>query len=161
MQVRVGGQCHLFDTLQISRDVMLQLKYLLEDNSIMKVVHDCRQDSAALFHQKGIRLRNNFDTQVCIRSCRSWSCLFPALIKSLTTSLPGELRLSPQAPSLGWHALLSLDPAWRLFCCCSKFKQSLCSSTLACVLRSTASRACKVLSAVTTALAQPLMRLSA
>ena len=29
-------------------------------------------------------------------------------ITSLITSLPGELRLAPHAPSLGWHALLLL-----------------------------------------------------
>jgi len=30
----------------------------------VKVIHDCRQDSAALFYQLQIRLANVFDTQV-------------------------------------------------------------------------------------------------
>ena len=34
--------------------------------------------------------------------------LFPVLVKLLRISLPGELRLAPHAPSLGWHALLLL-----------------------------------------------------
>ena len=34
--------------------------------------------------------------------------LFPAPIKSLRTSLPGELRLAPHAPLPGWHLLLLL-----------------------------------------------------
>ena len=35
--------------------------------------------------------------------------LFPVPIKSLRTSLPGELRLAPRAPSPGWHASLLLS----------------------------------------------------
>ena len=40
-----------------------------------------------------------------------WSCLtfiicvFPALTKLLTTSLPGKLRLAPHAPSPGWYTV--------------------------------------------------------
>ena len=39
-------------------------------------------------------------------------CLLHAPVKSLRTSLPGELRLAPHAPSPGWHAFNSkLSPA--------------------------------------------------
>ena len=37
---------------------------LLESNSVVKVIHDCREDSAALYAQHGLRLKNVFDTQV-------------------------------------------------------------------------------------------------
>ena len=42
-------------------------------------------------------------------SCLTFTtCLFHALIKSPRTSLPGELRLAPHAPSPGWKAFLLL-----------------------------------------------------
>ena len=36
----------------------------MEDSTVVKVMHDCRNDSAALMYQKGIEIRNIFDTQV-------------------------------------------------------------------------------------------------
>ena len=35
-------------------------------------------------------------------------CLFPAPVKSLRLSMPGELRFAPHAPSPGWHAVFLL-----------------------------------------------------
>ena len=35
-------------------------------------------------------------------------CLFPAPVKSLRASLPGELRLALHAPSPAWHAICLL-----------------------------------------------------
>ena len=43
-------------------------------------------------------------SQKCL-SAPPGTTLFPALIKSLRTSLPGELRLAPHAPSPGWHVV--------------------------------------------------------
>ncbi len=40
------------------------LEPLLASNEKLKIMHDCREDSAALFHQCGIRLRGVIDTQV-------------------------------------------------------------------------------------------------
>ena len=37
--------------------------------------------------------------------CKTLFTHVPASIKSLRTSLPGELRLAPRAPSPGWKAL--------------------------------------------------------
>src|SRR5205823_5842842 len=42
------------------------LRAVLENENCVKVLHDCRQDSAALFHQLGITLKNVVDTQVSI-----------------------------------------------------------------------------------------------
>ncbi len=45
-------------------DIVEELRSLMENSSVVKVIHDCRQDSAALFYQLQIRLANVFDTQV-------------------------------------------------------------------------------------------------
>lgn len=57
-------QVYLFDLL--SNPALLQegkLRELLESERLVKVMHDCRNDSAALYHQFGITLKNVFDTQ--------------------------------------------------------------------------------------------------
>lgn len=58
------GQIFVFD-LVACKELLMEggLKEILESPSITKVVHDCRNDSAALFHQFGIMLTNVFDTQ--------------------------------------------------------------------------------------------------
>ncbi|CAE7810231.1 EXD1 [Symbiodinium sp. CCMP2592] len=55
------GQVLLCDALRTG--VVKALAPLVESRQIVKVIHDCREDSAALFHQHGIRLRAVFDTQ--------------------------------------------------------------------------------------------------
>ena len=64
LQVQISSTCYLFDVLKANRGAMQQLKLLLEDTAVTKVVHDCRNDTVALFHQKGIEVKNIFDTQV-------------------------------------------------------------------------------------------------
>ena len=45
--------------------------------------------------------------QLSIWFCLTFiSCLFPTPIRSLRTSLPGELRIASYAPSPGWHVFL-------------------------------------------------------
>lgn len=58
------GQVFLFDLISNS-DLISEggLKGLLESTSLTKVVHDCRNDSGALYHQHGVVLRNVWDTQ--------------------------------------------------------------------------------------------------
>jgi len=60
----VGGQVIIFD-VQTCPALISQggLKQLLESEHIIKVVHDCRNDSAALFFQCDVQVRNVFDTQ--------------------------------------------------------------------------------------------------
>ena len=76
--MQAGSVCYLFDVIQASNGAMQYLRGLLEDPGVMKVVHDCRQDSVALSFQKGIKLNNIFDTQVCAfagvynKNCRLW-----------------------------------------------------------------------------------------
>ncbi|CEM09985.1 unnamed protein product [Vitrella brassicaformis CCMP3155] len=47
--------------------VVEALKPILSDPNIIKVCHDCREDSSALYHQHGVLLRSVFDTQVAYR----------------------------------------------------------------------------------------------
>lgn len=58
------NQCFLFDMVKELPGATPFLKQLLENPKIVKVLHDCRQDAAALLVQKGISLRNVYDTQV-------------------------------------------------------------------------------------------------
>ncbi|OQR88383.1 hypothetical protein THRCLA_10358, partial [Thraustotheca clavata] len=60
--IAVGPDVFLFDLLE-SPDLIAILKPILESDQIVKVFHDCRKDSDALFHQCQIRLKNVFDTQ--------------------------------------------------------------------------------------------------
>jgi ribonuclease D len=43
---------------------MQSLKALLEDKTVVKILHDSRRPSAALLYQQGIALQSVFDTQV-------------------------------------------------------------------------------------------------
>ena len=56
-----SGRVLLCDALRSG--VVEALAPLLESRRIVKVIHDCREDSAALFHQHGIQLHAVFDTQ--------------------------------------------------------------------------------------------------
>merc|ERR1719266_631626 len=60
----VGGQVIIFD-VQTTPAILTQggLQRLLESEQVIKVVHDCRNDSAALYFQCDILVRNVFDTQ--------------------------------------------------------------------------------------------------
>eukprot|EP00927_Polykrikos_kofoidii_P061081 TRINITY_DN55977_c0_g1_i1.p1 TRINITY_DN55977_c0_g1~~TRINITY_DN55977_c0_g1_i1.p1 ORF type:complete len:610 (-),score=115.90 TRINITY_DN55977_c0_g1_i1:42-1808(-) len=51
----------LFDAIRPG--IVEALAPLLESPDVAKVVHDCREDSSALFHQYGVELRTVFDTQ--------------------------------------------------------------------------------------------------
>nr|XP_054750667.1 uncharacterized protein LOC129256509 [Lytechinus pictus] len=59
------GKVYLFDVFRcpyIFEDGLLA--ELLQSDAILKVIHDCRKDAAALFHQYGITLTNTFDTSI-------------------------------------------------------------------------------------------------
>ncbi|XP_052675244.1 uncharacterized protein LOC128156943 isoform X2 [Crassostrea angulata] len=60
-----SGDVYLFD-VQENRELFSEghLKIVLESNEILKVIHACSYDSAALYHQFGVTLQNVFDTQV-------------------------------------------------------------------------------------------------
>jgi exonuclease 3'-5' domain-containing protein 1 len=61
----VRGEAFIFDVFKCPELVTDGgLKTILEDENIIKVIHDCRNDSFNLFSQYEILLRNVFDTQV-------------------------------------------------------------------------------------------------
>lgn len=70
--IQVGtsrGEAFIFD-IQECPEIIAEggLKSILEDENIIKVIHDCRNDSVNLWLQFGILLRNVFDTQVSLIS---------------------------------------------------------------------------------------------
>lgn len=61
----VRGEAFIFDLQQCPQMVIDGgIKALLEDENIIKVIHDCRNGSYNLYTQYDILLRNVFDTQV-------------------------------------------------------------------------------------------------
>eukprot|EP00667_Euglena_gracilis_P012346 EG_transcript_12676 len=60
-----SGECFIFDVLNqsASSEIVQFLKTILEDESVTKIVHDCRTDSDALYHRLGVRLAAVHDTQ--------------------------------------------------------------------------------------------------
>lgn len=55
----------LFDICNLEKEAFDNgLKELFEKPTLLKICHDCRQLSDALFHQYGVKLANVFDTQV-------------------------------------------------------------------------------------------------
>lgn len=61
----VRGEAFIFDLL-LCPELMNDggLRGILEDENIIKIIHDCRNDSYNLYSQFNILLRNVFDTQV-------------------------------------------------------------------------------------------------
>jgi exonuclease 3'-5' domain-containing protein 1 len=80
---------YLFDLVSMDSDTLEALKQslgtILEDRNVTKVIHDCRQDSDALFHQLGIRLDGVFDTQAS----------YVALVKVLKAQACSTSRFVP------------------------------------------------------------------
>uniref|UniRef100_A0A1B6EIB7 3'-5' exonuclease domain-containing protein n=1 Tax=Cuerna arida TaxID=1464854 RepID=A0A1B6EIB7_9HEMI len=59
-----SGHAYIFDLITCPLLVSAGgLQKLLESDSVIKVIHDCRNDSVNLYNQFGITLRNVFDTQ--------------------------------------------------------------------------------------------------
>eukprot|EP00057_Strongylocentrotus_purpuratus_P004816 XP_003729510.1 PREDICTED: uncharacterized protein LOC100893986 [Strongylocentrotus purpuratus] len=59
------GKVYLFDVYRcpyLFHDGLLA--DFLESEAVLKVIHDCRKDTAALYHQFGITLTNIFDTSI-------------------------------------------------------------------------------------------------
>lgn len=61
-----SGKCFLFDVLGKRNDdseMVRYLKLILEDETKIKIIHDCKMDADALFHILGIKLAGCHDTQ--------------------------------------------------------------------------------------------------
>lgn len=65
LQVRSPEGWCTFHMKQQRRDLQMQgFHTLLQNNNVVKILHDCRPAAAALFYQKSISISNVFDTQV-------------------------------------------------------------------------------------------------
>ncbi|XP_063418042.1 piRNA biogenesis protein EXD1-like [Mytilus trossulus] len=63
----VDDKVYLFD-IETNKDLFRKgkLEDILQSDKLVKVIHACAGDSAALYHQFGIKLKNVFDTQASI-----------------------------------------------------------------------------------------------
>jgi ribonuclease D len=66
IQVATPKKVYLFDVLKGGDRLFFDrgLRYLLESNKIVKVMHDCRKDSEALYYQYDVSLRGVWDSQI-------------------------------------------------------------------------------------------------
>jgi len=65
VQVATSHKVYLFDIIEGGAVLFDSgLRQILEDPNMRKVIHDCRLDSDALFHEYQVSLKNVFDTQV-------------------------------------------------------------------------------------------------
>jgi len=65
VQIATSNKPYLFDIVEGGKDLFHHgLRKLLEDPLIMKVMHDCRLDSDALFHEHQVKLQAVYDTQI-------------------------------------------------------------------------------------------------
>ncbi|XP_068701589.1 uncharacterized protein [Montipora foliosa] len=90
---------YLFDILVLGASCFDEgLQDILESGDILKVIHDCRQVSDALFHQYRIRLINVFDTQVAdvIIYKNERAGELPRHVNGLVACLYEYLNLSPE-----------------------------------------------------------------
>lgn len=59
----MSGQSYIFDLITCPTMVENGLRRILESDDVVKIIHDCRNDSVNLYNQFGITLRCVFDTQ--------------------------------------------------------------------------------------------------
>ncbi|XP_068801988.1 piRNA biogenesis protein EXD1 isoform X2 [Struthio camelus] len=78
------------------------LQMVLEDRSILKVMHDCRWISDCLSHQYGVLLSNVFDTQVAdvLQFSMATGGFLPHRICTLQECLMGHLKISSRSVTL-------------------------------------------------------------
>jgi exonuclease 3'-5' domain-containing protein 1 len=64
MQLAFDDAVYLVDAVMGGNSLMQACKLGLESPYVIKVCHDCKRDSEALYFQYGIKLNNVFDTQI-------------------------------------------------------------------------------------------------
>jgi hypothetical protein len=101
------GQVYAFDIVELgARAFDLGLRHLLEDPNIIKVVHDFRQDSDALWHQFEVSSNSLFDCQLC-------DVLIRRLNGPKTTYVMGSAKLLSangiEAQSIPGYGVLTQD----------------------------------------------------
>ncbi|XP_040275885.1 piRNA biogenesis protein EXD1-like [Bufo bufo] len=102
LQVATKKHVFLFDIAVLGESVFKWgLKAVLEDKSVLKVVHDCRRLSDCLFHQYGTVLNNVFDTQVAdvFLFHMTTGGFLPQCANSFVDCLAKHLNLDPSKTS--------------------------------------------------------------
>lgn len=86
------AMCFLFDVLDKSKQdpLICFLRSILESDSVLKIIHDCRMDSDALFYLLDIKLKNVHDT----------SCWHRELTGSCDVNLNDLLRGNDLNPNI-------------------------------------------------------------
>ncbi len=102
MQVYAAPVCFIFDLVGVkpaTRETMISgLAQVLENEGIIKVMHDCAKPAAAIYYQLGIKLCNVFDTQVITafsalsKSCTSGKATLQLLMKHQLNIMLCKLR---------------------------------------------------------------------
>ena len=87
LQLRTAEAVYVCDALVPG--VVHALKPALGAPHILKIAHDCREDSSALYHQFGVSLAPIFDTQVAYLSklCQEKNELFSVSLRALQANL--------------------------------------------------------------------------
>lgn len=94
------GEAYIFDILTCPGMVAEGgLTDLLESESVVKVIHDCRNDSVNLYNQFGITLKNVFDTQAAHAVLQLQQLNVPVYkVKNLSLNALCELYNAPMNP---------------------------------------------------------------
>ncbi|XP_025921599.1 piRNA biogenesis protein EXD1 isoform X6 [Apteryx rowi] len=104
LQIATKRRIFLFDIFLLGPQAFKNgLQMVLEDRSILKVMHDCRWISDCLSHQYGVLLSNVFDTQECLMQHLKISSRSVALMKcrqQMAWENPDIWFLRPFPPSL-------------------------------------------------------------
>ncbi|KAM8807805.1 piRNA biogenesis protein EXD1 [Eudromia elegans] len=103
LQIATKSQIFLFDIFLLGPQAFKNgLQMVLEDRSILKVIHDCRWISDCLSHQYGVLLSNVFDTQVAdvLQFSMATGGFLPHCICTLQECLMQHLAISSRSAAL-------------------------------------------------------------
>lgn len=118
IQIATPKKVYLFDILKGGDRLFFDkgLRYLLESNKIVKVMHDCRKDSESLYFQYDVTLRGVWDSQIAysilsqlkgfktpypiglntlLKACNSEENKFKDMVKSAMTAMPNFWEVRP------------------------------------------------------------------
>ncbi|CAG4933987.1 unnamed protein product [Colias eurytheme] len=96
----MNGEVYILDIMACpSMVVEGKIKDLLESESVIKIIHDCRNDSVNLYNQFEITLKNVFDTQAAHAVLQLQSQNVPVYkVKNLSLNALCELYNAPMNP---------------------------------------------------------------
>ncbi|XP_077334574.1 piRNA biogenesis protein EXD1-like [Lithobates pipiens] len=120
LQVASKSHVYMFDIATLGQNVFKSgLKGVLEDENIVKVIHDCRGLSDCLYHKYGVEITNVFDTQVAdiFLFQKETGGLFPQCPSTLEECLTKRLNLPSSQISFLSHSqgiMKDNNPLWPL-----------------------------------------------